>query len=183
VLSIRIHFPKPKTRASWLIGGASLLVALVVAVLLLAPRATLAGRPDVSGLPRLNAVLNAASALALVSGYIFIRRRRTKLHRVCMLAAFGLSALFLFSYVVYHAVAGATRFTGPDSIRPIYFAVLVSHITLAVLVLPLALTTLVRAWHGTFVPHRRIARWTLPVWLYVSMSGVAVYLMLYHLGK
>jgi uncharacterized membrane protein YozB (DUF420 family) len=100
-----------------------------------------------------------------------------------MLFAFGLSALFLVSYVVYHAVAGATPFTGPDDIRPIYFAVLISHMALAALVVPLALTALYRAWRGNFRQHRRIARWTLPVWLYVSVSGVAIYWMLYHVAK
>jgi len=179
VLSTRAHLPK--TRAGWLIGGASLLVVLAVAILLWAPRGTPASRPDLSALPRLNAALNGTSALLLSAAYVFIRRRQVRRHRLCMLSAFSLSVLFLVSYVIYHALAGSTRFAGPDWIRPIYFTILTSHIALAALVLPLALTTLYRAWQGTLVKHRRIARWTLPIWLYVSASGVVVYLMLYHL--
>ncbi len=183
MLSARVHLRIPKMRAGWAIGGVSLLVVLVVAILLLAPRGAAASRPDVSALPRLNAGLNGASAVLLSAGYLFIRRGQVRRHRACMLTAFSLSVLFLVSYVMYHAVAGSTRFAGPDAIRPIYFTILISHIVLAAVVLPLALTTLYRAWRGTFVRHRRIARWTLPLWLYVSVSGVVVYLMLYHLWK
>jgi len=180
VLSTRAHLPK--TRAGWLIGGASLLVVSAVAILLWAPRGTPSSRPDLSALPRLNAALNGTSALLLSAAYLFIRRRQVRRHRLCMLSAFSLSVLFMVSYVIYHALAGSTRFAGPDWIRPIYFTILTSHIALAALVLPLALTTLYRAWQGTLVKHRRIARWTLPIWLYVSASGVVVYLMLYHLA-
>ena len=133
-----------------------------------------------SALPRLNAALNGASAILLAAAYFFIRQRRVRAHRACMLSAFALSALFLMSYVIYHIFAGSVPFAGPGWIRPIYFAVLISHIALAALVLPLALTTLYRAWQGRFVRHRQVARWTLPIWLYVSVSGVVVYLMLYH---
>lgn len=147
---------------------------------LLVPRDIGPSQLDVSALPLLNAGLNAASGVLLVAGFLFIRCRRIGLHRLCMLAAFSLSALFLVSYVIHHAVAGSTSFTGQGWIRPIYFGILISHIILAALVLPLALTTLYRAWQGTFVQHRQIARWTLPIWLYVSVSGVVVYVMLYH---
>jgi putative membrane protein len=182
MVSVRAHLPR--TRAAWLIGGVSLLVVMTVAALLTVPRvAPSGGRLDVSGLPRLNALLNAVSAILLSIAYLFIRRRRIRLHRLCMLSAFGLSALFLASYVVYHAYAGSTRFAGPDWIRPIYYVTLISHIVLAALIVPLALTTLYRALRGTFVRHRRIARWTLPIWLYVSVSGVAIYLILYHLPE
>jgi putative membrane protein len=98
-----------------------------------------------------------------------------------MLLAFGLSALFLVSYVAYHAQAGSRPFTGQGWIRPLYFALLLSHIVLAAVILPFALTTLYRAWRLDFVRHVRVARWTLPVWLYVSVTGVIVYWMLYHL--
>jgi putative membrane protein len=179
MVSVRAYLPR--TRAAWLIGGVSLLIVLGVAALLVAPRVTPLNRLDVSGLPRLNALLNTASAILLSAGYVLIRRRRIRLHRLCMLSAFGLSALFLVSYVVYHAYAGSTRFAGPDGMKPVYYVILFSHITLAALSVPLALTTLYRALSSAFVRHRRIARWTLPVWLYVSASGVAVYLMLYHL--
>lgn len=183
MLSVRVHLPTPKTRAGWAIGGVSLLVVLVVAILLLAPRGASPSRPDVAALPRINAGLNGASAILLSAGYLFIRRGHVRRHRACMLTAFSLSALFLVCYVIYHAVAGSARFAGPAAARPIYFAILFSHIVLAALVLPLALTTLSRAWRGMFVRHRRLARWTLPLWLYVSVSGVVVYLMLYHFWK
>lgn len=163
-----------------MIGGISCLILLAVAILLAVPRGPAADRLDLSALPRLNAALNASSALLLLAGYSFVRRRRIRLHRLCMLSAFGLSALFLLSYLVYHAVAGATRFVGPHALRPIYLAVLFSHMILAALSVPLALTTLYRAWRSKFLEHRRLARWTLPIWLYVSISGVLVYLMLYH---
>lgn len=170
----------PKTPAGWTIGGVSLLILMVVAVLLLIPREVSPNRLDVSALPLVNASLNAVSGVLLAAGYGFIRRRWVPYHRLCMLGAFSLSALFLVSYVIYHTFAGSTEFTGQGWIRPIYFTILISHIILAALVLPLALTTLYLAWQGTFIQHRRIARWTLPIWLYVSISGVVVYLMLYH---
>ena len=185
VISQKTPIRLPATRAGWLISLVSLLVVLLVALLSLAPQGALL-RADrlndtaVAWLPRLNAGLNGASAVLLTAGTLFIRRRQVKRHRFCMLSAFGLSALFLISYVIYHAFAGSTQFPGPPYIRPIYLAILISHIVLAIVVLPLALTTLYRAWQGTFIQHRRIARWTLPIWLYVSVSGVAVYLLLYH---
>jgi putative membrane protein len=174
------------TRIGWLIGVLSVFVVLLVGFLLLvglprsfAPFLSIE-KSDVAWLPGLNASLNGASALLLSAGYYFIRQRHVRQHRFCMVAAFSLSAAFLLSYVVYHAVAGSTRFTGPDWLRPIYLTILVSHIILATLVIPLVLTTLYRAWWGKFVDHRRLARWTFPIWLYVSASGVVVYLLLYH---
>jgi putative membrane protein len=173
-------------RIGWLIGSLSLFVVLLVGFLLLiAPRSTFLPflsikKTDVAWLPGLNATLNGASALLLSAGYYFIQQRQVRQHRFCMVAAFSLSATFLLSYVVYHAVAGSTRFSGPDWLRPIYLTILVSHIILATLVIPLVLTTLYRAWWRKFVDHRRLARWTFPIWLYVSASGVVVYLLLYH---
>lgn len=179
--SSRSTIQLPKTIAGWIIGLISGLVLLIVAALLLIPREVPPGQLDVSILPLVNAALNGASAILLVTGYLFIRRRQMEYHRACMLGAFGLSTLFLISYIIYHAYAGSTSFTGQGWIRPVYFTILTSHIALAMLVVPLALTTLYRAWRQSFVHHRRIARWTLPIWLYVSISGVLVYLMLYHL--
>jgi putative membrane protein len=176
----RVALPLPKTPAGWAIGAISLLIVLIVAALLLIPRQTTAGRFDLSLLPLFNAGLNGTSGLLLLAGYIFIRHRQIKWHRFCMLSAFSLSALFLISYVIYHTLAGATSFTGQGWLRPLYFTILISHIILAALTPPLVLTTLYRAWQGAFGPHRHIARWTLPVWLFVSVSGVLVYLMLYH---
>ena len=136
---------------------------------------------DLSTLPTFNALLNSLSAVLLTSGYVLIRQGRTNAHRACMLAAFATSTVFLISYVIYHANVGSVAFTGQGGIRVVYFAVLFSHVVLAALILPLALVTLSRALGGRFERHRRIARWTLPVWLYVSVTGVIVYLMLYRL--
>jgi putative membrane protein len=171
----------PKITAGWVIGAISLFILLVVAALLLIPRQASSSRLDVSFLPLLNASLNGLSGIFLIMGYVFIRYRQVERHRFCMLAAFSLSALFLVSYVIYHTLVGSTSFTNQSWIRPIYFTILISHIILAALVLPLALTTLYRAWRGKFAQHRQVARWALPIWLYVSVSGVIVYLMLYHL--
>ena len=137
---------------------------------------------DVADLPALNATLNAISGVLLTTGYVLIRRRKERAHRAFMLAAFGVSALFLVSYTVYHSQAGSRPFEGEGAIRPIYFAILISHIVLAAAVLPLAIVTLVRALRERFDAHGRIARRTLPIWLYVSVTGVVVYWMLYHLG-
>ena len=133
----------------------------------------------VSVLPTLNAVLNALAALTLTAGYLAIRRRRVPLHRACMLTASGLSALFLVSYLTYHAQVGSRPFAGTGWMRSLYFAILVSHTVLAAAIVPLALTTLYRGLTAQFVRHVRIARWTLPAWLYVSVTGVVVYWMLY----
>jgi uncharacterized membrane protein YozB (DUF420 family) len=155
--------------------------AVVVGVALVMTTRPAAAMPlDVSWLPLFNAVLNASSAILLVSGYLFIRRRRVSAHLRCMLGAFAVSALFLVSYVVYHARAGSRPYGGQGPVRVIYFVLLVSHVVLAAAILPLALTTLHRAWRGQFVRHVWIARRTLPVWLYVSVTGVAIYVMLYH---
>ena len=133
----------------------------------------------VADLPALNATLNAIAALLLVVGYVFIRRGELRKHRACMIAAFATSALFLVSYLVYHAQVGSRPFTGQGPIRVVYFTILISHVILAAAILPLALMTLSRALRGRFDRHVPIARWTLPVWLYVSVTGVIVYLMLY----
>ncbi|HXH08019.1 MAG TPA: DUF420 domain-containing protein [Vicinamibacterales bacterium] len=136
---------------------------------------------DVSSLPAVNATLNALAAILLVRGYVLIRRGAVERHRRTMLAAFTVSTLFLASYVVYHANAGSRPFQGQGAIRTVYFAVLITHVVLAAAVLPLALVTLSRALGGRFDRHARLARWTLPIWLYVSVTGVVVYVMLYHL--
>jgi putative membrane protein len=163
------------------IGAVSAVVLAVVGALLLGPKATVGGGLDVSALPGLNAFLNGTSAVLLSIGYILIRRGNVTAHRACMVSAFGVSALFLISYVIYHSQAGSVRFTGHGPIRLVYFFLLVTHVVLAAVIVPLALTTLYRAWSERFDRHRRIARWTLPIWLYVSVTGVVVYWMLYHL--
>jgi len=134
-----------------------------------------------SFLPTLNACLNAASTVFLVLGFWFIRQKKIPQHKFCMLTAFGISCVFLASYLVHHARVGSVRFSGPDSLRPVYFAVLVPHVILAALVPPLAIVTIRRALKGNFERHKKIARFTLPVWLYVSVTGVVVYWMLYRM--
>ncbi len=131
--------------------------------------------------PTFNATLNAASAVLLLVAHGAIRRMEIERHRRWMIAAATTSALFLVSYVVYHARVGSVHFTGTGPVRGVYFAVLGSHTILAVLVLPLVLRTLWLGLHRRDDPHRRIARWTYPIWLYVSVTGVIVYVMLYHL--
>lgn len=136
---------------------------------------------EVTDLPGVNATLNAVSAVLLSIGYVLIRTGRIAQHRACMLAACGTSTLFLASYVVYHFHVGSVAFTGQGPIRIVYFTVLVTHIVLAALILPLALVTLLRALRERFAAHAALARWTLPIWLYVSVTGVVVYWMLYRM--
>jgi putative membrane protein len=132
-------------------------------------------------LPTLNAVLNSTSALCLCAGYLAIRRGRRELHQRLMVGALAASVLFLVSYLTYHWFHRTTRYPHHDWTRGVYFAILLSHTVLAVVNVPLVVMTVVRAARRDFERHRRIARWTLPVWLYVSVTGVAVYLMLYRL--
>jgi len=130
-------------------------------------------------LPTVNAALNSLSAVLLCAGYLFIRARNIRAHRVCMLSASACSTLFLASYLVYHYQVGSVPYQGQGWIRVVYFSILLTHTVLASAVVPLALITLIRALREKFAAHRRIARWTLPIWLYVSLTGVIVYLMLY----
>lgn len=132
-----------------------------------------------SDLPAVNATLNAISAGLLTAGFVFIRRRDIVRHKVCMLSAVCVSAIFLVCYVTYHALHGSTRFTHHGPIRWVYFAILISHVLLAIAIVPMVIITLARALRGQIEQHRSIARWTLPAWLYVSVTGVLVYLMLY----
>lgn len=134
-----------------------------------------------SVLPHFNAFLNASSFVLLTSGYIFIRRKNVRAHRNCQVAAVSVSALFLISYLTYHYHHGATRFAGQGIVRPIYFTILLTHTVLAAVIVPFVIVTVRRAKRGDFLRHKSIARWTLPMWLYVSVTGVLVYLMLYHL--
>lgn len=137
---------------------------------------------SVSFMPTFNAMLNATSGILLVIGFLFIRSGRVTAHRACMIGAVTCSTLFLISYVVYHVGfgAGVTRFVGPEPVRTAYHTILISHTILAVTVVPFVIVTLTRALRGNFLRHRKIARWTFPMWLYVSVTGVIVYLMLYH---
>ena len=134
-------------------------------------------------LPHLNAALNGASFLLLLAGFYQIRRGRVAAHRAFMVAALVVSCLFLVSYVAYHAQYGSVRFQGQGAVRPVYFFILITHVLLAAGIVPLVFVTARRALRGDFDRHRRIARWTYPLWLYVSITGVVVYLMLYHLYR
>jgi uncharacterized membrane protein YozB (DUF420 family) len=137
--------------------------------------------PSLQDLPTVNAILNGISAVFLLAGWVLIRRRRMRAHRAAMLSALVCSVAFLASYLVYHAQVGSVRFQGTGAIRTVYFTVLLTHTVLAAAVPFLAAITLTRALQRRFPRHRAIARWTLPIWLYVSVTGVAVYWMLYHL--
>jgi len=132
-------------------------------------------------LPALNATLNGLSAIFIFTGYVLIRRGERELHKRCMLAALVTSSAFLVSYVIYHANVGSKPFPGSGVIRLAYFAILITHVVLAAVIVPLALTTAVRGLRAQYERHVAIARWTLPIWLYVSVTGVVIYLMLYRL--
>jgi len=136
---------------------------------------------DVASLPALNAALNATAAVLLATGLGLVKRRRFTAHKACMLSAFAVSMLFLVSYLGYHAQVGSVRFAGTGLARPVYFAVLVTHTVLAALVPFLAVATVIFGLSARYARHVRIAKWTLPIWLYVSVTGVVVYLMLYRL--
>ncbi len=134
-----------------------------------------------SDLPALNATLNGSAAILLLIGYRFIRRGEIRRHRATMLSACAVSTAFLTSYVIYHANIGSKRFPGHGPVRTVYLTILLTHVVLAAAVLPLALITVIRGLRGRYDRHRAIARWTFPIWLYVSVTGVVVYLMLYQL--
>lgn len=135
----------------------------------------------IADLPLLNAILNSISALLLSSGYLAIWRQHVTLHKICMLSACVTSALFLTSYLIYHYHIGSRPFPGQGEIRVVYFAILISHTVLAAVIVPMVLLTLYRAFTSQWLRHRRLARWTLPLWLYVSVTGVVIYIMLYRL--
>jgi uncharacterized membrane protein YozB (DUF420 family) len=135
----------------------------------------------ISDLPTLNATLNGIAAVLLLSGYVLIKSGRQQQHQWCMIGALVTSALFLVSYVIYHLNAGSRPFQGQGAIRLVYFAILITHVVLAAIIVPLALVTATRGLKAQFDRHVRIARWTFPIWLYVSVTGVVIYLMLYRL--
>jgi len=167
--------------AAWVIGALTVIVIGGVAIVIYGPHGGHAGGP--SWLPAINASLNGTATVLLSTGYVLIRRRRIAAHRSCMIAAFAASSLFLITYLIHHAQVGSVPFHGAAWLRPVYLGLLVPHIVLAAFVVPLALMTIHRAWCGRFDRHRRLARVTLPIWLYVSVSGVLVYVLLYHSGR
>lgn len=133
----------------------------------------------VQQLPAVNATLNGISAILLLMGFIAIRKGNKEFHQRCMISAFAVSAVFLICYLVYHYYAGSTKFTATGWIRPVYFSILISHVILAAAIVPMILMTMWRAWKKDFEKHKKIARWTWPLWMYVSVTGVLIYLMLY----
>lgn len=135
----------------------------------------------IGDLPALNATLNGLSAVFIMTGYVLIKRGERELHKRCMLAALVTSSAFLVSYVIYHANTGSRPFPGTGVVRVVYFAILITHVVLAATILPLALTTTARGLRAQYTRHVAIARWTFPVWLYVSVTGVVIYLMLYQM--
>jgi putative membrane protein len=163
---------------AWLVYGLSAAVCTLVTVLIVAPQALVFEGLDVSRLPAFHATLNGANAVLLTTGYLLIRRRKIAAHRTVMASAFALSCVFLISYVIYHSQAPDAHFGGVGWVRPVYFAILISHIVLAPVVLPLALFAVARALRHEFGKHRRIVRWTFPLWLYVAVTGVLVYLFM-----
>lgn len=154
-------------------------IVAVAAVMALSPSGVASAQP--SPLAKLNVTLNASAGLVLLAGFAFVRSGNVTWHRRCMLTAFGLSTAFLVSYVLHHARVGSVPFRGEGILRSLYYAILVPHIVLAGVIVPLALFTLYRGWVGKVAQHRRIARVTFPLWLFVSASGVVVYAMLYYL--
>lgn len=170
---------------SIIVYSLTIVVILLVSFMLYFPQVLAVGSMDVSGLPKFNAFLNASCSILLLLGFSFIKKKNIKAHRVVMLSAFTLSVLFLLSYVLYHSQAPATHFGGEGMIKYLYFTILTTHIILAAAIVPLALFTLLRAWRGEFSKHKAIARWTFPIWLYVTVTGVIVYLMIspYYLLK
>jgi len=138
---------------------------------------------DVSFLPAVNATLNGTSAVLILTGRTLIAQKRVAAHRKVMTTAVITSTLFLISYLVYHSQVGSVRFQGQGWVRPLYFGILLTHTVLAAVIVPMVIMTLARGLRGNFERHRAIARWTFPLWLYVSVTGVVIYVMLYHLYR
>ena len=177
LLSVEFSAKRDLPTARRLFFGSILYLPILWALLVFDHRASM----SVTDLPALNATLNAISTVLLVTGYVFIRRGDRQKHKACMIAALVVSALFLTSYVIYHAQVGSVPFKRTGWIRTVYFAVLIPHVILAAAIVPPILITASRGLSAKYDKHRRIARWTLPLWLYVSVTGVIVYLMLYQM--
>lgn len=165
---------------SLIIYAVSMVICLAVAFLIYFPQAFALsnGGINVEYLPRFHAFLNGSCTLLLIGGYVAVRQKKYNLHKTLMVTCFLLSSIFLVSYVIYHSQAPATKFGGEGLIRPIYYTILLTHIVLAALILPLALFTISRSWRGEFAKHKKIARVTLPIWIYVTATGVIVYFMI-----
>ncbi|WP_026998393.1 DUF420 domain-containing protein [Eisenibacter elegans] len=162
----------------WVIGILSVAIPLVVAFLLFGSKATRIEGLNVSLLPHLNAILNSATFVCLLAGGLFIRQKNIAYHRAAMTTAFVLSSVFLVSYVIYHNNADSTPYGGEGILRTIYFFILITHILLAMVVVPLVLMALYYAWTQQISRHKKIVKWTYPVWVYVAATGVLVYWMI-----
>ncbi|WP_051203251.1 DUF420 domain-containing protein [Hugenholtzia roseola] len=170
---------KSNTPMLWVIRVVSVLIPLVVALLLYIDRFyTLEVGFDTKVLPHLNAFLNSGTALMLITGFVFIKNKNIQLHRLCMMTAFVLSSFFLISYVLYHATQPSTPFGGEGLIRYFYFFILLTHIVLAAVVVPLVLLAIYYAFSNQIEKHKKMVKWTFPVWTYVAITGVLVYLMI-----
>jgi uncharacterized membrane protein YozB (DUF420 family) len=176
---VRDDAPESARARVAILALSTVVVVAVAGVVRLLPKG--AGAGTVSALPFVNASLNAIAGALLIAGYVFIRKRNVRAHRACMLAAFSASSAFLITYLIHHARVGSVPFRGLGFARVVYFLFLVPHIVLAAAIVPLALLTLYRGYTDRIAAHRRIARYTLPIWLYVSVSGVVIYVMLYHM--
>lgn len=161
-----------------LIAGVSVLVVAAVALLLLRAQNVQEFTTEIYLLPKINAFINSGTFLLLLLGFYFIKKKQIQAHQYTMIGAFCLSVLFLVSYLTYHFNAPATHFGGTGWVKGVYLFILLSHILLAIFIVPLALLTVFRVWNLQVAKHRKIARWTLPIWLYVSLTGVVVYLMI-----
>jgi putative membrane protein len=169
-------------RVRWWIAALSALVVAGVALVMLSSPGDKEPPHVPSLLAKINVTLNAGAGMFLLAGFAFIRARKIAQHRFCMLSAFALSSVFLLTYLLHHAQVGSVPFRGVGWLRWAYFTILIPHVLLAAGIVPLALTTVYRAWTGKLDAHRRIARYTLPLWVFVSISGVVVFGMLYHSG-
>lgn len=175
-----VSVPREPPATKWVVAGLTAFVCAAVVVVLYAfPGRTQPGQPGV--LPTVNALLNGSAGVFLALGFWFIKRKNRVAHKRSMLTAFLLSSAFLVTYLLHHAQVGSVPFQGTGAVRIVYFAFLIPHVLLATVVVPLALFTIYRGWTNRIERHRKVARWAFPIWMYVSVSGVIVYFMLYHL--
>lgn len=171
------HAVKQRNYTPWIVI-LSIAINLIVAVLFFMPKAETAGDWDITILPLINAVLNSFTFIFLLAALIMIKQKNIVLHRRFIYAAFTTTALFLVTYLIYHGMAESTAYGGEGPLKYIYYFILITHIVLAAVIVPLALTTVARGWNMQVEKHRKIARWTMPLWLYVSITGVLVYLLI-----
>lgn len=167
-----------ESNALWLIGVVSVLIPIVVAVLLFLPESGRVADFDVSFLPHLNGIINSAVSIVLIAAFVQIKKKKIEAHKTLMISAFVLSSVFLISYVIYHYAAPPTRFGGEGLIRYVYYFILITHIVLAAVIVPFVLLSFYFSLSGKIERHKKISRWTFPMWLYVSVTGVIAYLMI-----